>query len=180
MIVASPNDATRRQAGAGAETRGVALAAQLLETNLTVIEFITACPSMYWDVIPPGEVRTIGSIAFHIGRSYEDQIGGLTALLHEEPLPELFDDLDGHNARMAEIDFGRPKDEAIDLIQANGEAMARFVTSLSDEQLEQPAPVGPNLTIRHIVESAVFAHPNHHLDEMRDFLQRLMQEPATG
>lgn len=162
------------------DTWNAGLAAQLLGTNLTVIEFITACPSMYWDVIPPGEVRTIGAIAFHIGRSYEDQIGGLTAILEEQPLPELFDDLDGHNARMAEVDFGRPKDEAIDLVQANGDAMARFITSLSDEQLEQPAPVGPNLTIRHIVESAVSAHTNHHLAEMQGFLQRLKQEPLAG
>lgn len=162
------------------DTRNAGLAAQLLKTNLTVIEFITACPSMYWDVIPPGEDRTIGAIAFHIGRSYEDQIGGLTAILEEQALPELFDDLDGHNARMAEADLGGPKDEAIDLVQANGDAMARFVTSLSDEQLDEPAPVGPNLTIRHIVESAVSAHPNHHLAEMQEFLQRLKQEPSAG
>lgn len=161
------------------DTRNAALAAQLLETNLTVIEFIAACPSIYWDVIPPGEVRTIGTIAFHIGRSYEDQIGGLTALLEEQPLPELFDDLDGHNARMAETDLGRPKEEAIDLLQTNGDAMARFVSSLSDEQLDQPAPVGPNLTIRHSIESAVAAHPNHHLSEMHEFLQRLRRDPSA-
>ena len=79
------------------------------------------------------------------------------------------------NAEHAKKFDGVTKEEAIELLKQNSAAAANAIRALSDEELDQAAPVSLNsnapLTCQFFVEDHPVRHSYHHLARIRAALQ---------
>jgi hypothetical protein len=80
------------------------------------------------------------------------------------------------NAAHAREHDGVTKDVALELLRRNSSAAAAAIRALTDEQLEQAAPVSLNadapLTTQFLLEDHAVRHSYHHLAALRQAVQR--------
>jgi hypothetical protein len=77
-------------------------------------------------------------------------------------------DVDAGNAQEAQESANVTKDEALQSIRSNGQAMAQVLRGLSDEQLDRGGSLfGMPMTTEQFIQNIVISHPREHLQSIK-------------
>jgi hypothetical protein len=151
--------------------------ARRLELGALALEaFASSLTKFEWQSRVPGDGRKIGVVVHHVASMYPLEIQLVQTLAKGEAIegvtPEVVNKINADHAKKFD---GVTKEEAIELLKQNSAAAANAIRALSDEELDQAAPVSLNsnapLTCQFFVEDHPVRHSYHHLARIRAALQ---------
>lgn len=151
--------------------------ARRLELGALALEaFASSLTEFEWQSRVPGDGRKIGVVVHHVASMYPIEIQFVQTLAKGEAIEGVtLDVVNKINADHAKKFDGVTKEEAIELLKQNSAAAANAIRALSDEELDQAAPVSLNsnapLTCQFFVEDHPVRHSYHHLARIRAALQ---------
>lgn len=129
-----------------------------------------------WQTICPSEERTIGVLVHHVASSYPVEVNLIQALASGEAIEGVTRDMvDQMNFEHANEQGSTSKTETLALLRKNSSLAAGTVRSLSDEQLNNAAPISLNweapLTTQYFIEEHPISHSYAHLASIRDVVK---------
>jgi hypothetical protein len=151
--------------------------ARRLELGALALEaFASSLTEFEWQSRVPGDGRKIGVVVHHVASMYPLETQLVQTLAKGEAIegvtPEVVNKINADDAKKFD---GVTKEEAIELLKQNSAAAANAIRALSDEELDQAAPVSLNsnapLTCQFFVEDHPVRHSYHHLARIRAALQ---------
>jgi hypothetical protein len=151
--------------------------ARRLELGALALEaFASSLTEFEWQSRVPGDGRKIGVVVHHVASMYPLEIQLVQTLAKGEAIEGVTPDVVNKiNADHAKKFDGVTKEEVIELLKQNSAAAANAIRALSDEELDQAAPVSLNsnapLTCQFFVEDHPVRHSYHHLARIRAALQ---------
>ena len=151
--------------------------ARRLELGALALEaFASSLTEFEWQSRVPGDGRKIGVVVHHVASMYPLEIQLAQTLAKGDPIEGVTSDaVNKINADHAKKFESVTKEEAIELLKKNSNAAATAIRALSDEELDQAAPVSLNanapLTCQFFVEDHAVRHSYHHLARIRAALQ---------
>jgi hypothetical protein len=157
--------------------RANALADRLEQGASALATFASALTDAEWQARVPKDGRKIGVIVHHVATMYPLEIQLAQTLAGGKPVAGVtWDDVHAMNAGHAQKYDAVTKSAALDLLQCNSAAAATAIRALSDDQLDQAAPVSLNadapLTCQFMLEDHAVRHSYHHLARIRGALGR--------
>jgi hypothetical protein len=142
--------------------RANALAERLEQGVRALAAFAGELTEAEWHTRVPKDGRKIGVVVHHVATMYplEIQLAGVT-----------WDAVHEMNAGHAKKYDAVTKEAALELLRRNSTAAAAAIQALSDEELDQAAPVSLNsdapLTCQFMLEDHAVRHSYHHLARIR-------------
>jgi DinB family protein len=160
--------------------------ARRLELGALALEaFAGSLTEFEWQSRVPGDGRKIGVVVHHVASMYPIEIQVAQTLAKGDPIEGITAEVVNKiNADHAKKFDGVTKGEAIELLKQNSTAAAEAIRALSDEELDQAAPVSLNanapLTCQFIIEDHAVRHSYHHLARIRAALQERTLSKLTA
>ena len=151
--------------------------ARRLELGAIALEaFAQSLTEIEWQSRVPHDGRKIGVVVHHVASMYPLEIQVAQTLAKGEPIEGVTSEtIDKINAVHAKEFDAVTKAEAIELLKQNSAAAAAAIRALTDDELDQAAPVSLNanapLTCQFILEDHAVRHSYHHLARIRAALQ---------
>ena len=151
--------------------------ARRLELGALALEaFASSLTEFEWQSRVPGDWRKIGVVVHHVASMYPLEIQIAQTLAKGNPIEGVTPDVVNKiNAEHAKTFDSVTKEEAIELLKQNSTAAAVAIRALTDDELDQAAPVSLNanapLTCQFILEDHAVRHSYHHLARIRAALQ---------
>jgi uncharacterized damage-inducible protein DinB len=147
------------------------LAAQFETLNGEVIELVQGCSDEQWRQTTAAEGWSVAVTAHHIGEVHGVFIRLVERLTKGETFSPAasIDDVHRANAQHAR-DFAEVgKQETLEVLRTNGDALGQQLRSLNDAQLGRVVGVfgGHELTVEQVVQNIVVGHPQGHLASIR-------------
>ena len=157
--------------------RANALADRLEQGARALAALAASLTDAEWQIRLPKDGRPIGVVVHHVASMYPIEIGLAQRLAAGEPIVGVtWAIVDEINAKHATEYEAVTKDEALDLLRRNSEAAAEAIRALSDEELNQAAPLSLNadapLTCQFMLEDHAVRHSYHHLAKIRATLKK--------
>jgi hypothetical protein len=157
--------------------RSNALAHRLEEGASALAGLATTLTDAEWQARVPRDRRKIGVIIHHVASVYPLEIQLAQMLASGKAVtgvtPEAVNEMNAGHAKEHDT---VTKETALDLLRLNSAAAAAAIRGLSDEQLDQAAPVSLNfdapLTCQFMLEDHAVRHSYHHLARIRAALRR--------
>lgn len=168
---------TGESAADGTSPRAQALARRLADGAEALAAFAGSLTDAEWQMRLPQDGRKIGVIVHHVASVYPVEIHVARLVARGTPVIGLTTgDIDAMNAAHAmDHDEATPED-TLSLLHHNAEAAAAAIRVLSDEELDQAAPVSlygnAPLTCQFMLEDHAVRHSYHHLARIRAALNR--------
>jgi hypothetical protein len=156
--------------------RANALADRLEQGAGALDNFASALSDVEWQTHVPKDGRKIGVLVHHVATMYPLEIQLAQGLAAGKPVAGVtWDDVHAINAAHAGEHDAVTKAAALDLLRRNSTAAAAAIRALSDEELDQAAPVSLNsdapLTCQFMLEDHAVRHSYHHLARMKAALK---------
>ncbi|HEV8431118.1 MAG TPA: DinB family protein [Pyrinomonadaceae bacterium] len=151
--------------------------ARRLELGALALEaFASSLTEFEWQSRVPGDGRKIGVVVHHVASVYPIEIQLAQTLAKGQPVDGVtWDVVDKMNAGHAKEFDGVSKEDALALLRQNSAAAASAIRALTDDELDQAAPVSLNanapLTCQFMLEDHAVRHSYHHLARIRAALQ---------
>ena len=152
--------------------------ADRLEQGARALEaFASSLTNVEWQTRVPKDGRKVGVIVHHVAAVYPLEIQLAQTLAGGQPMEGVtWDAVHEMNAGHAREHDAVTKEETLDLLRRNSVAAAAAIRALSDEQLDQAAPVSLNsdapLTCQFMLEDHAVRHSYHHLARIREALKQ--------
>src|SRR6266487_3442727 len=122
-----------------------ALAERLEQGARALASFASELTDSQWQTRLPKDGRKIGVIVHHVASVYPLEIQLAQMLAAGKPVEGVtWDAVNEMNAGHAKENDAVTKEEAADLLRRNSTAAAAAIRALSDEELDQAAPVSLN------------------------------------
>jgi hypothetical protein len=153
-----------------------ALAERLEQGARALAAFASELTDAQWQTRVPKDGRTVGVIVHHVASVYPLEIQLAQTVAEGKPVAGVtWDAVHEMNAAHAREQDGVTKEAALDLLRRNSAAAATAIRALSDEDLDQAAPVSLNsnapLTCQFVLEDHAVRHSYHHLARIRAALK---------
>lgn len=151
--------------------------ARRLELGALALEaFAGSLTEFEWQSRVPGDGRKIGVVVHHVASVYPLEIELAQTLAKGEAIEGVTPDVvNKMNAEHAKKFDGVTKEETVELLKKNSAAAATAIRALSDNELDQAAPVSlysnAILTCQFVLEDHAVRHSYHHLGRIRAALQ---------
>ena len=160
--------------------RSEVLAARLEQGVRELTALARTLTDEQWKTKIPHDGRTVGVVVHHVGTMYPVEIELAQKLGAGQAVEGVtWDAVHEINAQHSRDFAGTTKQEAIELLRKNSAAAAAGIRALSDEQLDQAAPVSLNsdapLTCQFFLEDHPVRHSYHHLAAIRRALELVEQ-----
>ncbi len=156
--------------------RSEALAKRFEQVNGELIELVESMSADEWKAICKGETWPVGVTAHHIAYDQAHIVEWFQTIANGRPLPPPSPGgLDASTARHAAEYANCSKEETLALLRRDGEAAARAVRELTDEQLDRQSPATsgrPVLTAGGVVERILIGHVLGHGASIRAAIGR--------
>ena len=157
-------------------SRANALARRIEEGAHALATFAQGLTDSQWRTPVPPDGRQVGVIIHHVASVYPIEIHLASELASGKSISGVtWAVVAEMNAKHAHDHVGAGRHETIDLLRANSHAAADAVRALSDEQLDQAAPVSLNagapLTAQFMIEDHALRHSWHHLARIKAALE---------
>ena len=154
-----------------------ALADRLEQGARALENFASSLTDAEWQARLPKDGRKIGVVVHHVAIMYPLEIQLAQLLATGKPVEGVtWDAVNDLNAGHAKEHDAVTKAEALDLLKRNSTAAAAAVRALTDDELDQAAPVSLNsnapLTCQFFIEDHALRHSYHHLAGIRRALKR--------
>ncbi|HET7023630.1 MAG TPA: DinB family protein [Gemmatimonadales bacterium] len=158
-------------------TRAGALARRIEEGAATLGALAQSLSDAEWRATVPPDGRTVGVIVHHVASMYPVEVDLARTLASGKPVAGLtWSDIAKVNATHAHDHAPADRQETVALLGRNAKAAADAVRTLSDQELDQAAPVSLNadapLTAQFFIEGHALSHSWHHLAKIRAALKR--------
>lgn len=145
-----------------------ALADRLEQGARALATFASALTDAEWQTRIPKDGRKVGVIVHHVASVYPLEIQLAQTVAGGKPVAGVtWDAIHEMNAGHAKEHDAVTKETALDLLGRNSTAAAAAIRALSDEELDQAAPVSLNsdapLTCQFMLEDHAVRHSYHHL-----------------
>jgi uncharacterized damage-inducible protein DinB len=157
--------------------RAIELARRFRVANEEVVAFTESLTEKEWAASCKREGRTIGQVIEHIAAGHLI-IGGIVEAMAfglELPVAARRTERTGtrYNARQAERFAGHSRAQGLRALRRNGEVVARFLETLTDEELARSVATveGPVTTVQEI-EGGLFGHLRSHFGAVGESLGR--------
>ena len=152
--------------------RAHALADRLQQGAQLLTVFVESLSDAEWRMKVPKDGRMVGVIVHHVANMYPLEIQLAQTLAAGKPIVGVtWDAVAELNAKHAQEHAGVGKPETLELLRRNSQAAADAVRALSDEQLDNAAPVSLNsdapLTPQFFVEDHALRRSFPHLARLR-------------
>jgi hypothetical protein len=152
--------------------RANALADRIEQGAAALAAYAEQLSETQWRKVVPPDGRTVGVLVHHVASVYPLEIQLASTLAGGQPIKGVT------WAAVAEMNAGHAREhasvskaEALALLRTNSQAAAAAVRALSDEALDQAAPVSLNadapLTAQFLIEDHALRHSFHHLAKIR-------------
>jgi hypothetical protein len=151
--------------------------ARRLEVGALALEaFAGSLTDLEWQTRLPHDGRKIGVIVHHVASMYPVEIQLAQQLASGQRVEGVtWAVVDAMNAGHAKRFDRVTKEETLVLLQKNSTEAAEAIRELTDDELDQAAPVSLNanapLTCQFLLEDHAVRHSYHHLAKMRAALQ---------
>ncbi len=156
--------------------RSEALARRFEQVNGELIDLVETLTPEEWKAICKGETWSVGVTAHHIAYDQAHIIEWFQASANGRPMPpQAPGGLDASTARHAAEYASCTKEETLALFRRDGEAAARAVRELTDEQLDRQSPTTdgrPGRTAGEVVERILIGHVLGHGASIRAAIGR--------
>jgi hypothetical protein len=157
--------------------RSQALADRLEDGARALATFAGTLSDAEWQARVPKDGRRIGVVVHHVASMYPLEIQLAQTLAGGQPIAGVtWDAVHELNAGHARDNDGVTREEAVALLRSNSAAAAAAIRAMSDDQLDQAAPVSLNsdapLTCQFFLEDHAVRHSMHHLAGLRAALDR--------
>ena len=157
--------------------RANALADRLERGVSALSTFANQLTTAEWGTRVPKDGRTVGVVIHHVASVFPTEIHLAQILASGKPVTGVTTaDIHAMNAAHASDHVDVTKEDALRLLERNGEAAAAVIRSLTDEQLDRAAPVSlyedAPLTTQFMLEDHAVRHSYHHLMLLRLALGR--------
>jgi len=154
-----------------------ALADRLEHGARALAAFASGLTEAEWQIRVPKDGRKVGVIVHHVATVYPLEIQLAQTLASGKPVEGVtWDAVHEMNAGHAKEHNAVTKEVTMDLLRRNSAAAAAAIRALSDEELDQAAPVSLNsdapLTCQFMLEDHAIRHSYHHLACLREALKR--------
>jgi Mycothiol maleylpyruvate isomerase N-terminal domain len=149
-----------------------ALAERLEQGARGLAAFAAGLTEAEWQARVPKDGRKVGVVVHHVATMYPLEIQLAQVLAEGNPVVGVtWDAVHEMNAQHAREFDGATKEAALELLRRNSTAAAAAIRALSDEQLDQAAPLSLNsdtpLTCQFMLEDHAVRHSYHHLASIR-------------
>lgn len=147
-------------------------AANLEAASAELAEFIASCPDDVWRKTVERDGRTVAALAAHCAIGNDLALAWILQLMAGRPVLETPDMHDSRNAIEGERFARAPKAGIADALQRSTERTARFIRSLTDDELdrmEMLGVAGREVTVGRFVAN-FGRHIHGHLESMRTAL----------
>ena len=156
--------------------RANALADRLELGARALANFASELTDAEWQTRVPKDGRKVGVIVHHIATVYPIEIELAQAVAASNSVVDVtWDVIHQMNAGHAMENDTVTKEGTLQLLQRNSAAAATAIRALSDEQLDQAAPVSlysdATLTCQFMLEDHAVRHSYHHLARIREALK---------
>ena len=152
-------------------TRADEVAARFEAINGELIAAVEGCSEGQWRQPCVNEERAVGVVAHHVAIVYPAfaRMVGMFAAGETYTPGGGMDDIHAINAQHAQDQAGIGKAEVLDLLRANGAAIAEQLRGLGDERFDAVAGVfgGNELRVAQVVDYVVIGHTREHLGSVR-------------
>jgi hypothetical protein len=118
------------------------VAEQLEQVAAEVEHFIERSPESAWHRVSAHDGRTVGALAYHCALGNDLALGWVCQMLVSRPVYETADTHDALNVIEAKRGSELTKSEVAEELRRTTERTARFLRSLTDEELERSAMHG--------------------------------------
>jgi hypothetical protein len=154
-----------------------ALADRLEQGAHALADFASALTDAEWKTRVPKDGRKVGVIVHHVATVYPLEIQLAQTLASGKPVEGVtWDAVHEMNAGHAKEHDAVTKEATLDLLRRNSAEAAAAIRALSDEDLDQAAPVSLNsdapLTCQFMLEDHAVRHSYHHLARIREALKQ--------
>jgi len=162
-----------------------ALADRLEQGARALAVFASALTDAEWNTRVPKDGRKVGVIVHHVATMYPLEIQLAQTLAAGKPVAAVtWDVVHELNAGHAKEHDAVTKEAALDLLRRNSTAAAAAIRALSDEQLDQAAPISLNadapLTCQFMLEDHAVRHSYHHLAAIQGALKPRLSAALVG
>jgi hypothetical protein len=153
-----------------------ALADRLDQGARALADFADSLSDSEWQTRVPKDGRTVGVIVHHVASVYPLEIQFAQMVTRGESATGVtWDAVHEMNAGHAMEHGDVTKAATLELLNRNSAAAADAIRALSDEELDQAAPVtfysNATLTCQFILEDHAVRHSYHHLARIREALK---------
>ncbi len=157
--------------------RSNALAERLEQGANALAAFASTLTDAEWQIRVPKDGRKVGVIVHHVASVYPLEIQLAQTLATGKPIEGVtWNAVHEMNAGHAKENDAVTKAAAIELLRQNSAAAAAAIRALSDDELDQAAPLSLNadapLTCQFMLEDHAVRHSYHHLAGLRSALKR--------
>jgi hypothetical protein len=156
--------------------RTEALAKSLEEGASALTALANSLTDEEWQTPLPHDGRKIGVVVHHVAVVYPLEIHFARSVAAGTPDGITGDAVNEMNAGHAKQYDAVTKDEALNLLARNSEAAATAIRSLTDQELDNAAPVplygNARVTCQFILEDHAVRHSYHHLARIKAALPR--------
>jgi hypothetical protein len=144
-----------------------ALADRLEEGAAMLADLASSLTDAEWQTRLPHDGRKIGVVVHHVGNMYPIEIQLAQTLAAGKPVVGVTKkEVDEINAKHATEFDDVTKETAIEFLRRNSAAAATVIRSLTDDELDQSAPLSLNsdapLTCQFMLEDHAVRHSYHH------------------
>jgi hypothetical protein len=159
-----------------ASLRAISLADRLEAGARALAELSVVLTDRQWRTHVPSDGRMVGVIVHHVASVYPLEIQlARTLAAGNAVVGVTMEDVHAMNAAHAIENAAVTKEAALELLRRNSAAAAAAIRALSDEELDQAAPVSLNadapLSCQFLLEDHAVRHSYHHLARIRRALQ---------
>jgi uncharacterized damage-inducible protein DinB len=153
-----------------------ALAERLEQGARALAAFASELTDAQWQTRVPKDGRTVGVIVHHVASVYPLEIQLAQTVAGGNPVAGVtWDAVHEMNAAHAREHDAVTKEATLDMLRRNSAAAAAAIRALSDEDLDQAAPVSLNsnapLTCQFVLEDHAVRHSYHHLARIQAALK---------
>jgi len=136
-----------------------------------VIAYVDALSGEQWNAKCEWEEWTAGVTARHIGAGHF-KISELAGMIIEgKELPPLtFDQINAMSDKDSRAHADCTKEETLDALRKNGDALVAFIAGLSDDELDRKGSMpafGGEVTVDQVIEFVIFQSAQKHVDSMK-------------
>ena len=155
--------------------RSEALAARLEAGAAQLSALAATLTEKEWQMRIPKDGRKIGVVVHHVASVYPIEIHLATVLASGNPVTGVTGDaVNQMNADHARENDGATKEATLALLAKNSAEAAAAIRALTDEQLDNAAPLSLNsdapLTCQFMLEDHSVRHSYHHVEKIRSAL----------
>ncbi len=157
-------------------TRTEALAARIEQGAQELAAYVDRLSETEWQTVCPDDGRTVGALVHHVASAYPAEIGIVRQLASGQAITGItWAMVNQLNAQHAQAHAGSVKEATLELLARNSAQAVAAIRELSDEELDNAAPISLNwdapLTTQYFIEEHPISHPFRHLASIRAALE---------